>query len=283
MKWTTGPGSTGRQPFSLAGPPRAVILCTKMRQPRAWAALESPPCRALRGGAKPASAPALCGDRGGFVTRPLRSTQPGALGWPPFALGTEVQPCPGHCLVLPFGVCQSVKMQLPLRTHQAHGKPRATPEHSNSLSGPELQVPFPRSTGVTVGSPLVCKAFHPLLLLTNTFFFLPRDPLLQIFFFAKRSLGGPCAMRGVQCWLEREQVLCKGSHQKQTTTTKKLTSCRCFWDDLSSSPPGQLAPRTSPGLFQTKGSAVTWGPNTAHHARVCVCVLGPQVMAQSRL
>ena len=36
------------------------------------------------------------------------------LSCPPFALGTEVQPCPGHRLALPFSVCQSIKIQLPL-------------------------------------------------------------------------------------------------------------------------------------------------------------------------
>ncbi|CAI9161838.1 unnamed protein product [Rangifer tarandus platyrhynchus] len=61
----------------------------------------------------PESAPALCKDRGGFVTWPLIHPAQD-LSCPPFALGTEVQPCPGHRLALPFSICQSIKIQLPL-------------------------------------------------------------------------------------------------------------------------------------------------------------------------
>lgn len=58
--------------------------------------------------------PALCPDRGGFVTWPLLPSQPWDLSCPPFALGAGVQPCPGRCLAQPFSICQSIKIQLPL-------------------------------------------------------------------------------------------------------------------------------------------------------------------------
>lgn len=182
-----------RQPSHLQGrPQRAVILCTKasgsLRPQWWWRAHPAEPIPGTMPG--PAFVPALCRDRGGFVTWPLSSTQPRNLHCPPFALRTEVQPCPGHRLAVPFSVCQSIKTQLPLWTHQLHGKEKRNPHHSNYLSWPELQVTFPRSTEVADGSTLVCRIFSPLCPFTKHIFFSMTWTSFAKFSFAKRSLGG---------------------------------------------------------------------------------------------
>lgn len=61
---------------------------------------------------------------------------------------------------------------------------KGTPHHSNYLSWPELQVTFPSSTEVAVGSTLVGRFFWlPSLFNKHIFFF--RDPVLQNFLLQK--------------------------------------------------------------------------------------------------
>ena len=134
---------------------------------------------------------------------------------------------------------------------------KGTPHHSNYLSWPELQVTFPSSTEVAVGSTLVGRFFWlPSLFNKHIFFFLFRDPVLQNFLLQK------------DLWvvLKPWQACSLGLGQRADFMWKKSLKKKkkSVTHPQASSPFGHKQ-----GLFCTTGFAVTWG---IQYCKLCGCV-----------
>lgn len=142
---------------------------------------------------------------------------------------------------------------------------KGTPHHSNYLSRPELQVTFPSSTEVAVGSTLVGRFFWPPSLFNKHIFFSCSMTLFCKIFFCKKIFGWSLSHDSLAALApDREQILCERSRFKKKKKNLWLTHRPAHPSDINR---GCSAPQASP-----------WpgGSNIVNSAAVCLYVCVPE-------